>query len=265
MNTDQMTKICDDLRLAYKKAHLKDEAAQDAWELAIKIGYMAAKHMQLGESGVFHRTEFVHRVRTLLASARAQGEEPYDEWDRIAKKEMWDMIQEVRKIASNDGTESLEDTVRHIVETGSDSIQELLIELEERADLAERKLEELHRDYQRQMSEAGVRGEEMRVALEKIRDRKWVENALDPQWAASVARAALATPAEGPTPKETDRELLAWTLDQLVELNPSNYSHSDVCFANDKNVEVILAIKKHFDNQPAEGTTREGNNYESGK
>jgi len=38
-----------------------------------------------------------------------------------------------------------------------------------------------------------LENEMMRLALEKIRDREWVENCLDPQWAAQVAREAIHT------------------------------------------------------------------------
>lgn len=42
------------------------------------------------------------------------------------------------------------------------------------------------------MDENGrCRGCRYAVALQQIRDREWVENALDPQWAAGVAREAL--------------------------------------------------------------------------
>lgn len=36
----------------------------------------------------------------------------------------------------------------------------------------------------------------LREALERIRDRGWVDNALDPQWAAEMARTALSNTGE---------------------------------------------------------------------
>jgi len=39
--------------------------------------------------------------------------------------------------------------------------------------------------------EAADQLERYRVALEAIRDKEWVENALDPQWPADVARQSL--------------------------------------------------------------------------
>lgn len=38
---------------------------------------------------------------------------------------------------------------------------------------------------------------------------------------------------------EEERE---WIADTLVEINPSNYDHTDVCEMNSKSVEVILAL-----------------------
>lgn len=38
------------------------------------------------------------------------------------------------------------------------------------------------------------------------------------------------------------RELLRWAHDTLLEINPSNYTHDDVCEANAAAVEVILGI-----------------------
>lgn len=37
-------------------------------------------------------------------------------------------------------------------------------------------------------------------------------------------------------------ELVEWASDTLIEINPSNYGHDDVCNLNDKSVEVILAL-----------------------
>ena len=39
------------------------------------------------------------------------------------------------------------------------------------------------------------------------------------------------------------RELVQFAYDTLGEINPSNYSHDDVCNLNDKSVEVILAAR----------------------
>lgn len=38
------------------------------------------------------------------------------------------------------------------------------------------------------------------------------------------------------------KELLQWSHDTLLEINPSNYTHDDVCEANAAAVEVILGI-----------------------
>ena len=38
-------------------------------------------------------------------------------------------------------------------------------------------------------------------------------------------------------------EALQFADDNLQEINPSNYSHEDVCFMNAKNVEVILFLR----------------------
>lgn len=39
-----------------------------------------------------------------------------------------------------------------------------------------------------------------------------------------------------------EREVLRWAHDTLWEINPSNYSHDDVCLLNAASVEVILGI-----------------------
>jgi hypothetical protein len=38
------------------------------------------------------------------------------------------------------------------------------------------------------------------------------------------------------------REMMAWARETLVEINPSNYDHDDVCELNAKSVEVILGL-----------------------
>ncbi|MDR7941143.1 hypothetical protein RIU82_14520 [Enterobacter soli] len=38
------------------------------------------------------------------------------------------------------------------------------------------------------------------------------------------------------------KELLQWSHDTLLEINPNNYTHDDVCEANAASVEVILGI-----------------------
>ncbi|MGX4971847.1 hypothetical protein [Enterobacter kobei] len=38
------------------------------------------------------------------------------------------------------------------------------------------------------------------------------------------------------------RELLQWAHDTLLEINPNNYTHDDVCEINSASVEVILGI-----------------------
>lgn len=43
-----------------------------------------------------------------------------------------------------------------------------------------------------------------------------------------------------------ERELIEWAADTLVELNPSNYDHDDVCRANNASVEVILALNGYL-------------------
>jgi hypothetical protein len=133
------------------------EAAKDMRELLAELDEIARDYDSC-EYGLPIRTdisdEYVAPTNAMLtaieasfqarlASARDQGDEPHGEWDRVTKKEMWDTIQEVRKLAGNDGTESLEDTVRNIVETGSDAIQGLIVELETRAESAERMCEEM--------------------------------------------------------------------------------------------------------------------------
>lgn len=40
-----------------------------------------------------------------------------------------------------------------------------------------------------------------------------------------------------------DRQLIAWALNTLGEINVSNYDHDDVCRLNDKTVEVALALQ----------------------
>jgi hypothetical protein len=48
----------------------------------------------------------------------------------------------------------------------------------------------LFEDYQAEV-------ERLREALRAIRDQEWTENALDPQWAGRIARAALAGEGDG--------------------------------------------------------------------
>jgi hypothetical protein len=36
--------------------------------------------------------------------------------------------------------------------------------------------------------------------------------------------------------------LVSWAYDTLIEINPGNYSHDDVCRLNDASVEVILGL-----------------------
>lgn len=38
------------------------------------------------------------------------------------------------------------------------------------------------------------------------------------------------------------RDLLKWAHDTLIEINPNNYTHDDVCEINNASVEVILGI-----------------------
>ena len=38
-------------------------------------------------------------------------------------------------------------------------------------------------------------------------------------------------------------EAVKFAFDNLQEINPLNYDHEDVCFMNQKNVEVIIALK----------------------
>ncbi|EPG1783361.1 hypothetical protein KBU53_13315 [Enterobacter hormaechei subsp. xiangfangensis] len=38
------------------------------------------------------------------------------------------------------------------------------------------------------------------------------------------------------------RELLQWAHDTLIEINPNNYTHDDVCEINNASVKVILGI-----------------------
>ena len=40
------------------------------------------------------------------------------------------------------------------------------------------------------------------------------------------------------------RSQVAFAYDTLVEINPSNYDHDDVCRMNDASVEVMLALKE---------------------
>lgn len=49
------------------------------------------------------------------------------------------------------------------------------------------------------------------------------------------------TPTE-PTP-ESERDFLMWAIDCLMEINPSNYDHDDVCAMNSASVEVSLAMQ----------------------
>lgn len=50
-----------------------------------------------------------------------------------------------------------------------------------------------------------------------------------------------------------DKEFLEWISDTLIELNPSNYGHDDVCRCSDASVEVILAIQKRLADRAARG------------
>lgn len=47
-------------------------------------------------------------------------------------------------------------------------------------------------------------------------------------------------------------KLMVWAVDTLVEINPSNYDHDDVCRMNDASVEVILALQAHVEPKPDE-------------
>jgi hypothetical protein len=47
------------------------------------------------------------RFGITLCAAILQGTEPANEWDRLTKKEMWDTIQEIRKLVGSDGTKSI--------------------------------------------------------------------------------------------------------------------------------------------------------------
>jgi hypothetical protein len=51
--------------------------------------------------------------------------------------------------------------------------------------------EETITELLRERDEARADAERLREALEEIRTREWVENALDPQWAAERAEVAL--------------------------------------------------------------------------
>jgi hypothetical protein len=42
---------------------------------------------------------------------------------------------------------------------------------------------------------------------------------------------------------ESERDFLLWAIDCLMEINPSNYDHDDVCEMNSASVEVILAMQ----------------------
>ena len=46
------------------------------------------------------------------------------------------------------------------------------------------------------------------------------------------------------------RGVLQWAYDTLVEINPSNYDHDDVCRMNDASVEVMLSIGPFLAGKP---------------
>lgn len=46
----------------------------------------------------------------------------------------------------------------------------------------------------------------------------------------------------------TDKELIDWIYDRLIELNPNNYNHDDLIYANDAVVDVLLTIKERKEN-----------------
>jgi len=65
------------------------------------------------------------------------------------------------------------------------------------------------------------------------------------QFVSEVRRAALATPPASASQVEAGSRLRVAARqahDALIELNPNNYSHDDVCKANDAAVEAILLL-----------------------
>jgi hypothetical protein len=48
------------------------------------------------------------------------------------------------------------------------------------------------------------------------------------------------------------RDILQWADDNLQEINLSNYDHENVCFLNQKSVEVILGIRAALAQQKQE-------------
>lgn len=55
------------------------------------------------------------------------------------------------------------------------------------------------------------------------------------------------------------RELLQFSYDTLLEINPSNYDHDDVCAMNSASVEVMLAIAPELSTQALASTGGEHN------
>jgi hypothetical protein len=49
-----------------------------------------------------------------------------------------------------------------------------------------------------------------------------------------------------------EREFLTWVADTLIELNPINYDHDDVCECSAASVEVILAIQSRLSAAPGQ-------------
>lgn len=70
--------------------------------------------------------------------------------------------------------------------------------------------------------------------LTKSLDANWVQHQR-----VVKAEAALA---EAKRENEALRELIRWAHNTLIEINPSNYDHDEVCRLNDASVEVILGI-----------------------
>lgn len=58
----------------------------------------------------------------------------------------------------------------------------------------------------------------------------------------SVAEKQLAIAIEAEKRIAEQHQLLQWAHDTLVEINPNNYTHDDVCEINNASVEVILGI-----------------------
>lgn len=50
---------------------------------------------------------------------------------------------------------------------------------------------------------------------------------------------------------ENERDFLLWAIDSLMEINPSNYDHENVCEMNAASVEVILAMRARLSALPA--------------